>query len=613
MASVAFALGAILASAAHAADRQQVTRAVERGVAFLQSAQSSDGAWFTYSKVGATALAGLTLLECAVPEGDPAVRKAAEYVRHGCIDIEDIHTTYCLSLAILFLDRLGDPMDVPLIQSLAVRVLAGQNASGGWSYHCPSLGAEENQRLKTLVQRRAELVARGELPKPGVRERKARPELPQEIQQLLSEFEKKGPAAPGRFETLIGQGGDNSNTQFAVLALWAARRQGIPVEKVLARTEARFRQSQNSDGGWGYRLPNSTLPVFGSSTASMSCAGLLGMAFGYGSASETRLRTEPSLNAGRTAGARLPQDPTRDPVIRGGFLALGKVMAQPMTAAELQGLVLEQGVLRNVNVARDYYFLWSLERVAVGYGVNTIAGKDWYNWGAAALLSAQQQDGSWKGKFGTDIDTCFALLFLRRANLAPDLTAYLKGQVKDPGQATLKSSGAAETSANAKPSAGRPARAAAAPAGSAQTPTTEPDARKLSQELLQAAGSRQEQLLARLRDNKGVAYTDALAAAIPQLKGAVRNKAREALAERLSRMTAATLRDKLADEDAEIRRAAALACTVKGDKDFVPDLIRLLDDSVPAVARAALAALKELSGQDLGASGDKWKAWWKKK
>jgi HEAT repeat protein len=141
----------------------------------------------------------------------------------------------------------------------------------------------------------------------------------------------------------------------------------------------------------------------------------------------------------------------------------------------------------------------------------------------------------------------------------------------------------------------------------------EPDARKLSQELLQAAGSRQEQLLARLRDNKGVAYTDALAAAIPQLKGAVRNKAREALAERLSRMTASTLRDKLADEDAEIRRAAALACTVKGDKDFVPDLIRLLDDSVPAVARAALAALKELSGQDLGASGDKWKAWWKKK
>ena len=50
----------------------------------------------------------------------------------------------------------------------------------------------------------------------------------------------------------------------------------------------------------------------------MSCAGLLGMAFGYGSATETRLRTEPLANAGRTAGARLPQDPTRDPAIRGG-------------------------------------------------------------------------------------------------------------------------------------------------------------------------------------------------------------------------------------------------------------------------------------------------------
>jgi len=56
-----------------------------------------------------------------------------------------------------------------------------------------------------------------------------------------------------------------------------------------------------------------------------------------------------------------------------------------------------------------------------------------------------------------------------------------------------------------------------------------------------------------------VVNTLALAAAIPQLTGTVKTKARSALAERLSRMTNHTLKDKLQDDDPEIRRAAALA------------------------------------------------------
>ena len=166
LAAMALALAVHLGTPASAADKQEVNRAVERGVAFLKSVQGSDGTWFTYSKVGATALAGLTLLECDVPDSDPALRKAADYVRLGSINLEDVHTTYSLSLAILFLDRLGDPADVPLIQSLAVRLLGGQNSSGGWSYHCRLLGTEEAQRLRSLYQRRAELVAGANCPSP---------------------------------------------------------------------------------------------------------------------------------------------------------------------------------------------------------------------------------------------------------------------------------------------------------------------------------------------------------------------------------------------------------------------------------------------------------------
>jgi hypothetical protein len=132
------------------------------------------------------------------------------------------------------------------------------------------------------------------------------------------------------------------------------------------------------------------------------------------------------------------------------------------------------------------------------------------------------------------------------------------------------------------------------------TAPADEDAARLSGALVRAPAARQGDLLGRLRDGKGVAYTEALAAAIPKLPGDAQGKARAALAERLARMKAATLAKYFQDEDAEIRRAAALACAMKDAKDQVPGLIRLLSDREPLVERAAHAALKELTGQDFG-------------
>src|SRR5262249_35073164 len=76
------------------------------------------------------------------------------------------------------------------------------------------------------------------------------------------------------------------------------------------------------------------------------------------------------------------------------------------------------------------YTLWSLERMAVLYDLPTIMGKDWYRWGAQFLLVNQQADGSWQGTYPEGgCDTAFAVLFLKRANVAADLTERIK---KDP-------------------------------------------------------------------------------------------------------------------------------------------------------------------------------------
>ena len=120
-----------------------------------------------------------------------------------------------------------------------------------------------------------------------------------------------------------------------------------------------------------------------------------------------------------------------------------------------------------------------------------------------------------------------------------------------------------------------------------------------------------------------VAYTEALAHAIPRLDADSRRSAREALAERLARMKPATLQSYLKDELPEIRRAATLACAAREAKELTGELIRLLNDPDPLVERAAHAALKELTGQDFGpkagADGPErskaisaWEAWWKK-
>ena len=79
---------------------------------------------------------------------------------------------------------------------------------------------------------------------------------------------------------------------------------------------------------------------------------------------------------------------------------------------------------------QSLYFLWSLERVSVLYNLRTLGDRDWYRWGAEILVANQAGSGAWDRDGGYPgqtpvLNTCFALLFLKRANLALDLTKKL--------------------------------------------------------------------------------------------------------------------------------------------------------------------------------------------
>jgi HEAT repeat protein len=244
-------------------------------------------------------------------------------------------------------------------------------------------------------------------------------------------------------------------------------------------------------------------------------------------------------------------------------------------------------------------------RVAVAYRRAALGGRDWYQLGATVILRYQDSEtGLWAGRYAQEVDTSFALLFLRKSNLTRDLTANLLTKGRG-SQSTLRSNDAKDLPPPTPPN------------------TTAPEAQRLAQELKTARPERQTAILDQLRDRPGSEYTDALAQVIPQLTGDVQRQARDALAQRMARMTAETIRARLRDENAELRRAAALACAMKEDKSFISDLIGILDDADPWVVRASAVALRTLTGQDFGPSANAtsderkkaiaaWRDWWKR-
>jgi hypothetical protein len=194
---------------------------------------------------------------------------------------------------------------------------------------------------------------------------------------------------------------DNSNTQFAILGLLAAENHDVPTERATALLDWRFRNSLTMPFGWNYRPNWRTTPT-------MTAVGLMGLALKHG------LLLPNARDRGRNVTIR-------DPLIQHGFFALDGQLE-----AYLAGFHFNQTRLDKL----DLYCLWTIERVAVLYNLRTLGTLDWYPAGVELLLPLQRDDGSWSIA-GTNCleepaaSSSFALLFLKRSNLARNLTRRL--------------------------------------------------------------------------------------------------------------------------------------------------------------------------------------------
>jgi hypothetical protein len=597
--------------------QREINRAIESGVGFLRERFDRETGVLTgHHPDGMTALAAWTLLESGVKADDPLIQKAADHLRDQCLFWS---SCYYASLAILFFDKLGDPGDQILIEALTVRLLAGQTRWGGWVYDYPVLENTERDRLLALVNRtRQARIKTGARPQTDKKEQdnkaRAKKELtPETLRQMAG------------LRVIEDQIGDNSNSHFAMLALWVARRHGFEdqpeLKNALKRVDARFRQTQQKSGGWSYQFTQEDLTGRKATddlsrvSPAMTCVGLIGLALG---------------NAAQAKGKAA--NLTDDEAAKRGLEIASLTIGHP-TGDSTKAHKFPEGA------GNSYYFLWALERMAVLYGLKTLDGKDWYSWGAEILVANQDNTGNWSnGAFNYGADACFALLFLKKVNVTADLQVRIKDVViKAPRELDFQLPiPIAREGAQSRKEVDPPKKVTAPkeppPAKDPKVipkkaPDPAPDVRlaavRLTTGLLEKPAAEHDAILEKIRKADGAPYTQVLASTIPALQGATQAKARTTLAQRLAELAAADLRKEMKAIDPEIRAAAARAAALAKLKNSVDDLIDLLEDPEPLVLQAAHQSLKQLTAQDFGPPPEatsaqirraiaEWRAWSKK-
>jgi hypothetical protein len=419
--------------------QEKVNRAIDRGSAWLKKqlegflARASDleanhkmpdaDSEDRYGE-GLAALMGLALLESGVPVKDPIIEKTAVDLRKRAPLLIE---TYSLTTTLLFLDRLGDARDGPLIRSLALRLVARQSYQGLWGYHCPPLTAKGEEQLlrfleatKKLDPEAAEVLKRlpaMSFPMPDLTaiapadlakaaQTRTVPKLAlgagllgHVLRHLAVVQGGLAPISIIEQELLSSDRYDLSNTQFALIGLWVARRHDLPLDPLLILAARSIRKLQQPQGQWIYNT--TALPCPSSAT----CGALLALAV------ERALVAKPKAVAD-------------DPNLTKGLRYLGGTIQGPPARDRTLG-----GTIIYADARGDLYYFWSLERVAMAYDLEGIDGKNWYPWAAEKIVGAQKDDGHWVDGFGSSVDTSFALLVLRRTNLLKDLTASIKSSV----------------------------------------------------------------------------------------------------------------------------------------------------------------------------------------
>jgi len=266
----------------------------------------------------------------------------------------ELERTYNVALQAMILEEIDRVKYQPRIWQCAQFLVDNQSKPGDWAYGDPTTINAKDVPTVTPTKKGAP-SAKGAKPPP--------------VRKVPVKKQRDG----------LKPWGDNSNSQYAALGLRACHDAGILIPaEVIEAAIARWRQAHLKDKGWNYRgqpEPES----YGSMTA-----GAIGSLAIYLYMLNKPWMTDKDLTAGM------------------------EWLAENFTVTE--------NPKKKDSPPHYYYFLYALERLGALSLVDKIGSHEWYPEGANVILESQQADGSWKHKDRNDLrDTCFAILFLRRA------------------------------------------------------------------------------------------------------------------------------------------------------------------------------------------------------
>jgi len=367
-----------------AADQKRVDEAITRGVGFLKGKATNDP-----HGSHATELVLWTMIHAGVRPGDAAFDELFKKM------IDDPMTnTYRVALQAMILEDLDRVRHQKRIFHCAQFLLDNQCKNGQWHYGEPT----------TFVDPPSDDVATGARsfgdPEPG--------QKPTVVRKLAVKRQRDG-----------REEGDNSNSQYAALGLRACHDAGIVFPReAIVRARAWWRLSMIEEDPKG--RPGVATGPEGSAPPAGWCYG--GKNHGH--------KPYGTMTAGAVGSLAIcgyilgEKNPRKEIAVLRGLEWMGReftVTGNPGPSEHVQDV----GWMA-------YYWLYAMERAGLLAGVETMGGHKWYAEGVAHLLQAQKGDGSWLSplphgdrpvELNAVWDTCFAILFLKRATKPLDVAS----------------------------------------------------------------------------------------------------------------------------------------------------------------------------------------------
>lgn len=430
----------------------KVQRAIGRGGIWLAKQQHKDGSFrlagnaqqgpFPQSRhrFGESALATLTLAHCGYDSDDSEIKRAVAYLRKHYRsyfkgDFWPQASTYSLSIVVLALHEIyaRDPEDD----------LAGDRSRYGSSVRREKNPCRYPQWARVMIEKILDWVLENRAEEGLFRYPHGLPNEPQGPRGAAPGAPGGGPGGPGRGFPGMPMRGPNiagpedlSNTQYALLALWAGSRCGYVVEKeVLEAIARRLLEIQQENGRTVRRVldPSPDAEQGKSRYGDMTRPkGVRDRARGFGYTPGDRATgsmTTAGLSSLAIVKAMLLESHRLDPDLR---KALDQGIWDAIAWLDVHFDVHGNPPMRSP--VWHYYYLYGLERAGVLAGKRFLGDHDWYREGAQMLVDAQEEGGRWAPEsavggwggpgFGSVhdtsmLDTCFALLFLKRATMRP--------------------------------------------------------------------------------------------------------------------------------------------------------------------------------------------------